>query len=94
MLVGSSFRLFSTYGKQEPLSSCRGQASLCGGLSCCGTWGLGCTGFGSMAHGFSCSAACGIFPDQGMKLCLLHWKIDSSPLSHQGNPLHVFDHVR
>ena len=26
-----------------------------------------------MAHGFSCSSACGIFPDQGSNLCLLHW---------------------
>ena len=24
------------------------------------------------AHGLSCSTACGVFPDQGSKLCLLH----------------------
>ena len=36
-----------------------------------------------VARGLSCSAACGIFPDQN--LCLLHWRADSSPLSHQGS---------
>ena len=39
-----------------------------------------------MAHGFSCPAACGIFPDQGSNSCLLHWQADSLPLSHQGSP--------
>ena len=34
------------------------------------------------AHGLSCSAACGTFPDQGSNLCLLPWQVDSSPLSH------------
>ena len=33
----------------------------------------------------SCSTACGIFPDQGLNLCLLHWQADSLPLSHQGS---------
>ena len=28
-------------------------------------------------------SACGIFPDQGLNLCLLHWQADSLPLSHQ-----------
>ena len=28
-------------------------------------------------HGLSCSAACGIFPDQGSNLCSLHWQADS-----------------
>ena len=31
-----------------------------------------------MAHGFRCCAACGIFPDQGSNLCLLHWQADST----------------
>ena len=39
-----------------------------------------------VAHGLSCSAACGIFPDQGSKLCPLHWQADSQPLRHQGSP--------
>ena len=39
-----------------------------------------------MAHGPSCSAARGIFPDQGSNPCLLHWQADSQPLRHQGSP--------
>ena len=27
-----------------------------------------------VAHGLSCPAACGIFPDQGSNLCPLHWE--------------------
>ena len=36
--------------------------------------------------GLSCSRACGIFPDQGSNPCLLHWQVDSLPLSHEGSP--------
>ena len=39
-----------------------------------------------VARGFSCSVACGVFPDQGLNLYLLHWQVDSSPVSHQGSP--------
>ena len=39
-----------------------------------------------VAHGPSCSVACGIFPDQGSNLCPLHWQADSQPLRHQGSP--------
>ena len=34
-----------------------------------------------VAHGISCSAAGGILPDQGSDPCLLHWQVDSLPLS-------------
>ena len=34
--------------------------------------GLWCTGLVAVTHGLSCSAACGIFPDQGSNPCLLH----------------------
>ena len=30
--------------------------------------------------------ACGIFRDQGLNLCPLHWQVDSYPLHHQGSP--------
>ena len=40
-----------------------------------------------VAHGPSCSAACGIFPDQGSNLCPLHWQADFQPLRHQGSPV-------
>ena len=33
-------------------------------------------------HGLNCSTACGIFPDQGLNPCLLHWQVDSLSLSH------------
>ena len=39
-----------------------------------------------VAHGPSCSAACGIFSDQGSNPCPLHWQADSQPLCHQGSP--------
>ena len=38
-----------------------------------------------VAHGPSCSVACGIFPDQGLNPCPLHWQADSQPLCHQGS---------
>ena len=44
------------------------------------------TGSVTVAHGPSCSAACGIFPDQGSNPCPLHWQADSQPLRHQGSP--------
>ena len=43
-----------------------------------------------VAHGPSCSTACGIFPDQGSNPCPLHWQADSQPLRHQGSPLSLF----
>ena len=39
-----------------------------------------------VAHGLSCSVACGIFPDQGAHPCLLCWQVGSLPLSHQAGP--------
>ena len=36
-----------------------------------------------VARGISCSEACGIFPDQGLNPCPLHWHVDSQPLDHQ-----------
>ena len=39
-----------------------------------------------VANGPSCSAACGILPDQGSNPCPLHWQADSQPLHHQGSP--------
>ena len=48
--------------------------------------GSRCAGSVVVAHGPSCSAARGIFPDQGSNPCPLHWQADSQPLHHQGNP--------
>ena len=49
-----------------------------------GAPGLQSTGSVIVAHGLSCSEACGIFRDQGSNPCLLHWQADSLPLSRQG----------
>ena len=35
----------------------------------------------------SYSAACGIFPDQGLNPCLLPWQVDSYPLGHWRSPI-------
>ena len=55
-------------------------------------WSTGSRRAGSviMAHGPSCSAACGILPDQGSNPCALHWQADSQPLRHQGSPHIIF----
>ena len=39
--------------------------------------GLQSAGSVVVVHGLSCSAACGIFPDQGSNSCPLHWQVDS-----------------
>ena len=52
--------------------------------------GSRCAGSVTVAHGPSCSAACGIFPDQGSNPCPLHWQADSQPLHHQGSPKILF----
>ena len=76
------------------------QAPNFGGFSCRGARALGCAGFSrygswaqwwwfpgstAVAHGLSCLAVCGIFPDQGLKPCPLHGQAHSLPLSHQGH---------
>ena len=78
--------------------TCDMWASHCSGPSCCGAqalvllgsivaaYDLCSTGSIVVAHRRSCSTAWGIFPDQGLNPCLLHWQPDSSTLSHQGSP--------
>ena len=73
-----------------------GHSSLrCAGLSLSQPlllWSTGYSFAGSVvvAHGPSCSMACGIFPGQGSNPCPLHWQADSQPLRHQGSPKHNF----
>ena len=43
-----------------------------------------------VAHGLRYPEASGIFPDQGLNLCLLHWHVDSLPLSYKRSLLLVF----
>ena len=66
-------------------------SSRCAGLSLSRPLLLPSTGSGRagsvvVAHGPSCSAACGIFRDQGSNPCPLHWQADPQPLRHQGSP--------
>ena len=70
-------------------------SSRCAGLS--PSWplllrstGSRCAGSVVVAHGLSCSAAYGIFPDQGSNPCPLHWQANSQSLQHQGSPAHIF----
>ena len=74
-------------------------SSWCVGLSL--SWPLSlwstssrCAGSVVVVHGPSCSAACGIFPDQGSNPCPLHWQADSQPLCHQWSPVEYFYHER
>ena len=53
--------------------------------------GSRCAGSVVVTHGLSCSAACGILPDQGSNPCALHWQADSQPLRHQGSPQAVLN---
>ena len=88
----------SSYSEQGLPSSCGVQASHCGGFPCCGAQAVGRVGSVVVAprlwssgpvvvvHGLSCSASCGLFWEQGSNPCLLHWRVDSLPLSHQGSP--------
>ena len=83
------------------VSSYVARASHCGGFSCCRPQALGrfnnCSMWaqqlwlpGSRAQAqclwLSCSAACGVFWDQGWNLCLLLSQAHSLPPSHQGSP--------
>ena len=78
-------RAFSSSGKRGPLFiAVRGPLTIVASLV--GSLGSRRTGSVVVAHGPSCSVACGIFPDQGSNLRPLHWQADSQPLRHQGSP--------
>ena len=80
-------RAFSSCGERGPLFiTVRGPLSRPLLLR---STGSRCTGSVVVAHGPSCSAACGIFPDQGSNPCPLHWQADSQPLRHQGSPVEL-----
>ena len=76
----------------SPVAASGGHSSSwCAGLSLSRPLPLRSTGSrraGSVvvAHGPNCSAARGIFPDQGSNPCPLHWQADSQPLRPQGSP--------
>ena len=71
----------------SPVAASRGHSSSrCAGLLLSRPLLLRSAGSVTVAHGPSCSVACGIFPDQGSNPCPLHWQADSQPLRHQGSP--------
>ena len=93
---------FSSCGKVGLLSSCGERASHCGGFSCYWAQALGHLGFHScssqaLEHRLS---SCGTpawllrglwdLLDQWSNPHLLHWQVDSIPLSHQGSPPSCF----
>ena len=78
-------RAFSSCGKWGHSSSWCTALSLSSPLLLQST-GSRRAGYVVVAHGPSCSAACGIFPDQGSNPCPLHWQADSQPLCNQGSP--------
>ena len=89
--------LFSSCGSWELLSSrgawashwsdfsCWAQALGHGGSVIVVPW-LQSTGSVVVAHGLICSETRGVFLDQKLNLCLLHWQVGSLPLSHQASP--------
>ena len=70
------------------------RASHGGGFFCCRARPLECSGFSShrtwaqqLWHtGIVAPWHVGIFLDQGLNVCPLHWQADSYPLCHQGSP--------
>ena len=79
-------RAFSSCGEWGPLFiAVRGPLTI--EASLLRSTGSRRAGSAIVAHGPSCPAACGIFPDQGSNPCPLHWQADSQPLRHQGSPL-------
>ena len=80
-----SVRAFSSCSKRGPLFiAVRGSLTIVASLL--QSTGSRRAGSAIVAHGPSCSGACGIFPDQGSNPCPLHWQVDSQPLRHQGSP--------
>ena len=82
-------RAFSSCGKRGPLFiAVRGPLTIVASLVA--EHRLQTRRLSNVAHGPGCSAACGIFPDQGSNPCPLHWQADSQPLRHQGSPRYLF----
>ena len=75
----------STVREWGLLSGCSARVSQCGGLFCCRAWPLmhRLSSCGSWAY-----LLCSMWNllEQGSNPCLLHWQVDSLPLSHQGSP--------
>ena len=78
---------------RQMVSSWNKWASRCSGFFCCRAQALGMQSLvvvtlrlSSCGTGPICSVVRGVFLDQGVNLCPLHWQADSQPLDHQGSP--------
>ena len=87
--LGGGYPLVAVYKLLTAVTSLAAEHGLWGHAGAVGaapgSWRTGCV----VVHRLSCSAACGIFLDQGSNLCLLHWQAESSQLSHQGSPFYL-----
>ena len=89
--LGLCWVFVSVRGLSPVVESEGHSSSQCAGLSLSRplllrSTGSRCAGSVVVAHGPSCSVACGIFPGQGPNPRPLHWQADSQPLRHQGSP--------
>lgn len=92
-------RTFSICCEEGTTFCCASRTSHCSGFCCHGARALGCVGSevaaprfhskGSIVvvHGLSCPEAWGVLTDRESNRGLLHWQVNSSPLSHQGTPI-------
>ena len=93
--VGSSFLCegFLQLGQAGATLHRGARASHCCGLSLRST-GSRHAGSVVVAHGPICSAACGIFPDQGLNPCPLHWEVlpvfVNKILLNTATPIHLW----
>ena len=80
---------FSLIAMSRGYSSCSMRASYCRGFSYCRAWSLGCSHgswAGSRAQDQNLWCRGLVLPRQGSNPGLLHWQVDSLPLSHLGSP--------
>ena len=86
VVVSGLLMAVASFIAEQGLQGAWNSVGAAGGFGIWGSWALGfwlC----SLAHGLSCSAACGLFPDQGSNRCPLHCKVTRSEKCNQGIPL-------
>ena len=66
--------------------------SHCGGFPCCRAQAPGARASAAAGCRLSCAPACGIFLDQGLDCCPLHWQVDSYPIATRKSPPLSFWH--
>ena len=68
---------------------CGACASHCSGFFGCGAQVVGLRALEVVLHRLICSKACGIFLDQRLNPCPLHWQAGSYPRHHQGSTRYI-----